>query len=78
MENSIKFTLVVDKLDRKISKLNIKISKDSNNVELQKELEELLNDKNILYKGNSNEVEKIIEKYGDTFNESFGRINFKS
>ncbi len=69
MENSIKFTLVVDKLDRKISKLNIKISKDSNNVELQKELEELLNDKNILYKGNSNEVEKIIEKYGDTFNE---------
>ena len=39
MENSIKFTLVVDKLDRKISKLNIKISKDSNNVEFQKELE---------------------------------------
>lgn len=69
MEKSIKFTLVVDKLDRKISKLNIKISKDSNNVELQKELEELLNDKNILYKGNSNDVEKIIEKYGDTFNE---------
>lgn len=69
MENSIKFTLVVDKLERKISKLNIKISKDSNNVELQKELEELLNDKNILYKGNSNDVEKIIEKYGDTFNE---------
>ncbi len=69
MEKSIKFTLVVDKLDRRISKLNIKISKDSNNVELQKELEELLNDKNILYKGNSNDVEKIIEKYGDTFNE---------
>lgn len=69
MENSIKFTLVVDKLERKISKLNIKISKDSNNVELQKELEDLLNDKNILYKGNSNDVEKIIEKYGDTFNE---------
>ena len=39
MEKSIKFTLVVDKLDRRISKLNIKISKDTNNVELQKELE---------------------------------------
>lgn len=69
MENSIKFTLIADKLDRKISKLNIKISKDSNNVELQKELEELLNDKSLLYKGNSNDVKKIIEKYGDTFNE---------
>lgn len=69
MEKSIKFTLVVDKLDRRISKLNIKISKDSDNVELKQELEELLNDKNILYKGNSNDVEKIIEKYGDTFNE---------
>ena len=48
MENSIKFTLVVDKLDRKISKLNIKISKDSNNVELQKELEELLDRKSVV------------------------------
>ncbi len=69
MENSIKFTLIADKIDTKISKLNIKISKDSNNIELKKELEELLNDKNILYKGNVNDVKKIIEKYGDAFNE---------
>lgn len=69
MENSIKFTLVADKLERRISKLNIKISKDSNNSELKTELEELLKDKDVLYKGNANDVKKIIEKYGDTFNE---------
>lgn len=69
MENSIKFTLVADKLERRISKLNIKISKDSNNYELKTELEELLKDKDVLYKGNANDVKKIIEKYGDTFNE---------
>lgn len=69
MENSIKFTLIVDILDRKIAKLNIKISQDFNNIELKKELEELLNDRELLYKGNITEVEKIIEKYGDTFNE---------
>ncbi len=69
MENSIKFTLVVNILDRKIAKLNIKISEDSNNIELKKELEELLKDRELLYKGNINDVEKIIEKYGDAFNE---------
>lgn len=69
MENSIKFTLVVNILDRKIAKLNIKISENSNNIELKKELEELLNDRDLLYKGNINDVEKIIEKYGDAFNE---------
>ena len=57
MENSIKFTLIIDKLNRKISELNIKISKDFNN------------DRDLLYKGNVDDVKKIIEKYGDTFNE---------
>ncbi len=69
MENSVKFTLVVNILDRKIAKLNIKILENSNNIELKKELEELLNDRNLIYKGNINDVEKIIEKYGDAFNE---------
>ena len=61
MENSIKFTLIIDKLNRKISELNIKISKDFNNDELE--------DRDLLYKGNVDDVKKIIEKYGDTFNE---------
>lgn len=69
MENNIKFTLIIDKLNRKISELNIKISKDFNNEELQKRLQSLLEDRDLLYKGNVNDVKKIIEKYGDTFNE---------
>lgn len=69
MENSIKFTLIIDNLNRKISELNIKISKDFNNSELQEELKILLEDRDLLYKGNVNDVKKIIEKYGDTFNE---------
>lgn len=69
MENNIKFTLIIDKLNRKISELNIKISKDFNNDELQKQLQSLLEDRDLLYKGNVDDVKKIIEKYGDTFNE---------
>ena len=64
MENSIKFTLIIDKLNRKISELNIKISKDFNNDELQKKLQSLLEDRDLLYKGNVDDVKKIIEKYG--------------
>ena len=48
MENSIKFTLIIDKLNRKISELNIKISKDFNNDELQKKLQSLLEDRDLL------------------------------
>lgn len=69
MENNIKFTLIINILDRKIAELNIQLSKDYNNIQLKKELEILLNEREILYKGNINQVEKIIEKYGDTFNE---------
>lgn len=69
MEDTIKFTLIVDKIDRKISELNIKISKDIGNIDLKKELEELLLDKNILYKGNTTDVQKIMKKYGDIINE---------
>lgn len=69
MENNIKFTLIIDKLNRKISELNIKISKDFNNDKLQKQLQSLLEDRDLLYKGNVDDVKKIIEKYGDTFNE---------
>lgn len=69
MENCIKFTLIVDKLNRKISEINIKISKDLNNEDLKNELDILLKDRDLLYKGSLNDVEKIIEKYGDAINE---------
>lgn len=69
MENNVKFTLTVNKLEMKISELNIKILNAPNNLKLKEELDELLNDKNCLYKGTVEEVKKIIEKYGENFND---------
>lgn len=69
MDNNMKFTLTVNKLEMKISELNIKILNDPNNLELKEELNEILNDKNCLYKGSTVEVKKIIEKYGENLND---------
>lgn len=69
MENNMKFTLTVNKLEMKISELNIKIINNPNNSELKEKLDELLNDKDCLYKGTTEEVIKIIEKYGENFND---------
>lgn len=64
MEKNIKFTLVIDKLNKKIAELNIKISKNPEAPELKKKLNILLNDKNKLFKGNNiEELENIIKKY---------------
>ena len=63
-ENSAKFTLAIDRLNKKIAELNIKISKDFNNDNLNAELHELLKDKNKLYKADSEEFIKLIDKYG--------------
>ncbi len=69
MDNNMKFTLTVNKLEMKISELNIKILKSPNNAELKEELDEVLNDKSTLYKGSAVEVKKIIEKYGENLND---------
>lgn len=68
MENNIKFNLIIEKLNKKIANLNIKLSKDSNNIELQNELNTLLNDRNIIYSGNASDFEELIKKYGDLIN----------
>lgn len=68
MENNIKFTLIIDKLNQKIAQLNIRISKDSNNILLKEELNNLLNDRDLLYKGNTNDLNNLIKKYGDMIN----------
>lgn len=66
MENHIKFTLALDDLNRKITKLNIKISKDLNNKSLKDELSVLLNDREKLLKGTDiSELERILNKYGN-------------
>ncbi len=63
-ENTAKFTLAIDKLNKKIAELNIKISKDFENEELKNTLHELLEDKLNIYKADSDEFIKLINKYG--------------
>lgn len=66
MENTIKFTVAIENLERKIAKLNIQISKDSNNQSLKDELTNLLNEKNTLLTGtDKNILESLISKYGN-------------
>lgn len=69
MENNIKFTIALDNLNKKITELNIKISKDLNNETLKSELSILLNDREKLLKEcNISELEKILNKYGSSKN----------
>ncbi len=68
MENSTKFTLAIDRINKKIADLNIKISKDFDNNILIAELQELLEDKKKIYKSESEEFLRIIEKYGSINN----------
>lgn len=66
MKNNVKFTVAIENLERKIAELNIKLSKDSNNDVLQKELTTLLNEKNTLLTGtDKNILESLISKYGN-------------
>lgn len=69
MENSTKFNLIIEKLNQKIANLNIKLSKNSNNIELQTKLDELLKDKEKIYKGTKKDLDELILKYGETNNE---------
>ena len=66
MENSMKFTLAIDKINKKIAELNIKIVKEVENENFKNELQILLQDKQKLYKSNKEDFEKLIEKYGST------------
>ena len=69
-ENNIKFALALDKINRKIAQLNIKLSKDLTNPILKNELEILLKDKDLLYKGTDVELlTELINKYGSKDNE---------
>ena len=63
-DNSAKFTLAIDKLNKKIAELNIKISQDFDNNALKTELHTLLEDKHKIYITNRDEFINLIEKYG--------------
>ena len=69
MENNIKFTIALDNFNKKITELNIKISKDLSNENLKNELSILLNDREKLLKESDIvEIEKILNKYGSSKN----------
>ena len=69
MEINTKFSLIIDKLNKKISELNIKLSKDADNAKLQNELKNLLSDRDMFFKGHNQELESLIKKYGELINE---------
>lgn len=69
MNNSIKFTLIIDKLNYQIAMLNIKISKDPKNKELNEKLNNLLADREKLYTGTAEDLDNLTKKYGDLINE---------
>ena len=69
METNKKFSLIIDKLNKKISELNIKLSKDTENIELQNTLNTLLSDRDLLFKGNNEQLDALIKKYGELINE---------
>lgn len=69
MEINTKFSLIIDKLNKKISELNIKLSKDTENIELQNTLNTLLSDRDLLFKGNNEQLDALIKKYGEFINE---------
>jgi len=69
MENSTKFNLIIEKLNQKIANLNIQLSKNSNNIELQNKLNELLEDKERVYKGTVKDLDELTLKYGEINNE---------
>ncbi len=70
MNDNTKFTILLDMLNRKIADINVILSKNPSNKEiLNKELENLLNDRETLYNGNYEDFCKILSKYGDTIND---------
>ena len=68
MDKNIAFSLIIDILNRKISELNIKLSKNES-PELRATLDELLADKKAVYEGNADTLKTVLEKYGDLINE---------
>ncbi len=69
MDNNIKFTVIVDKLNYQIAMLNIEISKDPSNNELNEKLNKLLADREKLYTGTAEDLDNLTKKYGDLINE---------
>ncbi len=64
MDNNLKLTIVIDKLDKKIAELNIKLSKNEGNSDDINKLNQLLEEREKIFRGTSDELKALIEKYG--------------
>lgn len=70
MIENTKFTILLDMLNRKIADLNIRIAKDDPNKEkLEKQLNDMLKDREILYTGDHSDFVNVLKKYGETIND---------
>lgn len=69
MDNSSKFSAIIEKINKMIAELNILISKNKDDELLKKELNQLLADRDSLLKCDLNEFENLAIKYGDFINE---------
>lgn len=68
MELNTKFSLIIDKLNKKISEINILLSKDNSNEALKNELNLLLKDRDLFFKGTNEQLKELIDKYGELIN----------
>lgn len=69
MDNSSKFSAIIEKINKMIAELNILISKNKDDELLKKELNQLLADRDLLLKCDLDEFENLAIKYGDLINE---------
>ena len=64
MNENLKLNLAIDKIEKKIAELNIKITKNPEDINSIKELNILLKNRNKIYTGNTEELKILINKYG--------------
>ena len=64
MNENLKLNLAIDKIEKKIAELNIKITKNPEDIDSIKELNILLKNRNKIYTGNTEELKILINKYG--------------
>lgn len=62
IKDDINLSVAIDILDRKIAKLNMEIVKVPNNIELKEKLNNILNMRKEISKGNAELIKKIIDE----------------
>ncbi len=69
IKDDINLSVAIDILDRKIAKLNMEIVKNPNNIELKEKLNNILNMRKEISKGNAELIKKIIDEAKNSQND---------